>query len=146
MYIHNTKLSLCFCKKKEWNKISEMYLKLFGLALIRSSIWPSELKSLTTIHRHVITYYCRLLKKFLCYRVIFMLCMMLCPCKVLLLLLSCSYGVSTVFISSVGNSVLIGNTLRWFMDFFILIQLDVVVFCLSLIYPVQTTYFLIYKY
>lgn len=72
-----------------------------------------------------------------------MLCMMLCPCKVLLLLLSRSYG---VFISSVGNSVLIGNTLRWFMDFFILIQLDVVVFCLSLIYPVQTTYFLIYKY
>lgn len=143
MYIHNTKLSLCFCKKKEWNKISEMYLKLFGLALIRSSIWPS---ALTTIHRHVITYYCRLPKKFLCYRVIFILCMMLCPCKVLLLLLSHSYGVSTVFISSVGNSVLIGNTLRWFMDFFILIQLDVVVFCLSLIYPVQTTYFLIYKY
>lgn len=136
-------MSLCFCKKKEWNKISEMYLKLFGLALIRSSIWPCELKSLTTIHRHVIAYYCRLLKKFLCYRVIFMLCMMLCPCKVLLLLLSRSYA---VFISSVGNSVLIGNTLRWFMDFFILIQLDVVVFCLSLIYPVQTTYFLIYKY
>lgn len=50
-----------------------------------------------------------------------MLCMMFCFCKVLLLLLLRFYGVFIVFISSVGNFVLIGNILRWFMDFFIFI-------------------------